>query len=472
MDTSDQTAATASHTYYNPCTSPTIKHPITHLSPHHPPVHHRICPPMFESFNISIPQAQLPNPIPNSTSTPTSHPIPLSKPHPSPLLPTSMSPLIPSTTPIPIVADQLTYILEHHNLLHNTHFSGRPGHSTTDSLHLLENIIKNAWRSHKVASVLFLDIEGAFPNAVTKCLLHNMQTRRIPRAIIEFTEQVLTGRKTQLRFDGYTSDWIPINNGIGQGDPLSMILYIIYNSDLVDIANRPRGRRALKELTLAFVDDTTLVAIAKDFNTTHTILKDMMEHLGGGYDWSRLHNSHFKTSKFVLMDCSMNRTKPRPDLILRGINIRLSTTHKFLGVILDQELRWKPQADYALAKGTAYVLQFKCLSTMTKGILLRQMRQLYQAIVVPKMIYAASLWFNPRIHRKLQHTTIRIFRNSQTDGIHPMHHHSSHDWHYEKHRNGHPRSTHQHYPHHPPPTKCLSLCHHSNRSSPPVPPSL
>jgi hypothetical protein len=105
-----------------------------------------------------------------------------------------------------IVADQLTYILEHHNLLPNTHFGGRLGRSTTDSLHLLKNIIKNAWHSHKVASVLFLDIEGAFPNAVTKRLLHNMRTRQIPRAIIEFTEQVLTGRKTQLRFDGYTSD--------------------------------------------------------------------------------------------------------------------------------------------------------------------------------------------------------------------------------------------------------------------------
>lgn len=260
-----------------------------------------------------------------------------------------------------VVADQLTNLLEHHNLLPNTHFGSRPGCSTTDSLHLLENVIKNAWRSHKVASVLFLDIEGAFPNAVTKRLLHNMRSQRIPEAIVEFTEQVLTGRKNQLRFDGFTSDWIPINNRIGQGDPLSMILYIIYNSDLVDIANRPRGRQALKELTLAFVDDTALVAIAQDFNATHAILKDMMERPGGGYDWSHLHNSRFETSKFTLMDFSMNRTKPRPDLMLRGINIRPSATHKFLGVILNQELRWKPQADYALAKGTAYVLQFKRL---------------------------------------------------------------------------------------------------------------
>ncbi|KIK32792.1 hypothetical protein CY34DRAFT_40737, partial [Suillus luteus UH-Slu-Lm8-n1] len=92
-----------------------------------------------------------------------------------------------------------------------------------------------------------------------------MRMRRIPDDIVSFTERVLTNRKTQLKFDDFTSDWIPIDNGIGQGDPLSMILYIIYSSDLVDIAKKRRGNESLKELTLAFVDDTALVAIGPDF---------------------------------------------------------------------------------------------------------------------------------------------------------------------------------------------------------------
>ncbi|KAG2063461.1 hypothetical protein BDR04DRAFT_973926, partial [Suillus decipiens] len=76
---------------------------------------------------------------------------------------------------------------------------------------------------------------------------------------------ILTDRKTQLHFDGYTSDWINIDNSIGQGDPLSMILYIIYSADLVDVAKPRQGRTSPEELTLAFVDDTALVAIGKDF---------------------------------------------------------------------------------------------------------------------------------------------------------------------------------------------------------------
>ena len=66
-----------------------------------------------------------------------------------------------------IVADRTSFILETHNLLPGTHFGGCPGKSTEDLLHLLENTIRHAWRQKKVISVLFLDIEGAFPNAVT-----------------------------------------------------------------------------------------------------------------------------------------------------------------------------------------------------------------------------------------------------------------------------------------------------------------
>lgn len=66
-----------------------------------------------------------------------------------------------------LIADRVSFILETHNLLSSTHFGGQPGHSTTDSLHLLETTIRHTWQQGKVVSALFLDIEGAFPNAVT-----------------------------------------------------------------------------------------------------------------------------------------------------------------------------------------------------------------------------------------------------------------------------------------------------------------
>jgi hypothetical protein len=55
-----------------------------------------------------------------------------------------------------------------------------------------------------------------------------------------------------------------------------MICYIIYNSDLVEVAKGRIGNKR-EETALAFVDDTAFIAVAKTFNETHEILKDMLE---------------------------------------------------------------------------------------------------------------------------------------------------------------------------------------------------
>jgi len=76
-----------------------------------------------------------------------------------------------------IVSKNLTMATEQNQLLPETHFRGRPCRSMTDTVHLLIHQIKEAWRKGKVVSILFLDIEGAFPNAVMDQLLHNMKIR-------------------------------------------------------------------------------------------------------------------------------------------------------------------------------------------------------------------------------------------------------------------------------------------------------
>ena len=303
-----------------------------------------------------------------------------------------------------IIAERVTSILETHDLLPANHFGGRPGRSTTDSVHLLEATIKDAWRTNRVASALFLDIEGAFPNAVTKRLIHNMRRRRLLKELTDFTELMLTNRKTQLRFDDFKSEWFPVTNGIGQGDPLSMICYIIYNSDLVEVAKGRIGNKR-EETTLAFVDDTAFIAVAKTFKETHEILIDMLERQDGGYEWSRTHNSNFETSKFALIDFTRSKTKERHPITIRNTLIKPSHHHRFLGVIMDQELTWKEHAAYAVGKGTEYVLQLRRLSRTSMGIPAKLMCQLYQSVAIPKFTYAADIWFRP------------LFKGNSTESI-------------------------------------------------------
>ena len=147
-----------------------------------------------------------------------------------------------------VIADQISFYSEKFQLLPPHHFGGRPGRSTTDAVHLLVHKIKSAWRQGEVVSVLFLDVEGAFPNAVPDRLIHNLRKRKIPRRYTNFIEKMLEERITVLKFDDHISDSIN-NNGIGQGDPLSMVLYQFYNADILDVPNQAN------EAAIAYVDD-------------------------------------------------------------------------------------------------------------------------------------------------------------------------------------------------------------------------
>ena len=83
-----------------------------------------------------------------------------------------------------LVAADLSYLAEKHNLLPPNQFSGRPGRCTTDAMHLIAQKIKDTWRAKKVALILFLDIQAAFPNTVKERLLHNMKSRQVPTPYI------------------------------------------------------------------------------------------------------------------------------------------------------------------------------------------------------------------------------------------------------------------------------------------------
>ena len=289
-----------------------------------------------------------------------------------------------------IIANHISYITEKHQLLPANHFGGRPGRTTTDAVHLLVTRIKDAWRAGKVTSVLFLDIEGAFPNANPERLIHNLRKRGIPAKYAQFVRNMLEGRVTTLKFDGFVSDLIPIDNGIGQGDPLSMILYQYYNADLLDIPMR-EGEDAE-----AYVDDTIMIATDTDFNETHRKLESMMCREEGVETWSNTHSSPLEYSKLALINFGhKHKDLGDPTLRLPQRTIPPANSTKYLGVYIDRNLNWKTQQAYATEKGAKWTAQIRRLTRPTWGITPKYAKQLYISVALPRVLYAADIWCTP-----------------------------------------------------------------------------
>jgi len=288
-----------------------------------------------------------------------------------------------------IVVESVSHLVEKNALLPGTHFGGQPGCTTMDAIHYLVGKVKSAWGKKKVTLVLFLDVKGAFPNAVTDRLIHNLRKWQIPTAYMKFVEWLLKGRKTKLKFDDFISDFINIMNRIGQGNPLSMLLYVLYNVDLLEALRR------LDEDAIGYMDDALVIATAKMLKGMTQALKNFMERRNGGFDWAQDHNSNFEISKVAIMHCQPRARKPsdhpNPVLQLRGRVIKEVESYKYLGVHIDSQLRWRIQENGVIAKVTAYILMFRRLTCTKLGIRPRLMWLLYVLVVIPKMTYTLDV---------------------------------------------------------------------------------
>src|SRR5271163_4890979 len=101
---------------------------------------------------------------------------------------------------------------------------------------------------------------------------------------------------------------------------------------------------------------------------------------GGLPEWSTTHFSLYEYTKFVAVGFTRRRitdpNNPRKRIKQTPLKFRLdqqhevetSTAHRFLGVILDDELRFNQQADSVLAKGTEWETRTRGVAKMAGGM--------------------------------------------------------------------------------------------------------
>jgi len=75
------------------------------------------------------------------------------------------------------------------------------------------------------------------------------------------------------------------------------------------------------------------------------------------------------------------------------------STHKFLGIMIDQELQWSKHVNYAIHKGMNWVTQYHRLSKPFKPMSAKFMRHFYTLVTIPKILYTADLFLIPETDR-------------------------------------------------------------------------
>lgn len=74
------------------------------------------------------------------------------------------------------------------------------------------------------------------------------------------------------------------------------------------------------------------------------------------------------------------------------IKVKPKAKCRYLGLTIDTKLKWKPHINQIQAKASRSVQALSSLAGSTWGMRLKDIRQVYQAVVIPQIFYACSAW--------------------------------------------------------------------------------
>ncbi len=186
-----------------------------------------------------------------------------------------------------ILAKKIRALTELHGLLPKTHFGGRRETSTEHAIHYLVEKTYKRWYQGKDTSSLILDVTDAFDNVSHERLQHNLKKRRMDLKIVDWISSFISNRSTIIKTNECVSDDIQISTGIPQGSPLSPILYLFYNADLIEICCTTNNKVTVGR----FIDDVFLLATSSSIlencqllTEAHLLYKALANQHGSRFD--------------------------------------------------------------------------------------------------------------------------------------------------------------------------------------------
>jgi len=294
------------------------------------------------------------------------------------------------------------YYAEKHNILPKSQFGGRKGRTATDAVHSLVEFTKLAWRRKKEVIILFLDIKGAFPNVAIPVLIHDMRKLGFHSKFTNWIANKTTDRETVLTFDDFVSPPFSVKHGLDQGCNLSPFLYNCYSAGQMSAFIDAKA-----ELGNTYADDGVCGAWGDTLVEAGGKIEEMFNREGGPKEWGDTHHSLYDLHKGGALAASRKKIvdpeNPRKRIRQPPVTIKLdahhhittSTTQKYLGVIVDNELRFREQAAAAVGKGTKWVKQTKRLARRVTGIKGGLARRVYYGAAIASTLYAVDVWGAP-----------------------------------------------------------------------------
>ena len=165
-----------------------------------------------------------------------------------------------------------------------------------------------------------------------------MHTIGIRGHLATFTQNYISDRKFRVKVHSVISEEYSQNEGVVQGGVFSVILFALAINDIVNVIPSNIGRSL-------FVDD---LAIWRSSSSLPIAERQIQLTVNKLQRWATMHGFKFSCRKTVAVHfCRIHSCVSDPQISLYGRTIPVVDSTKFLGVVFDKSLTFKPHVSFS-----------------------------------------------------------------------------------------------------------------------------